>query len=111
MNALIDPVRGKPRPSGLRRNPLPSGRGGCQLLKSASPGELLTDWHASGKLTLLLPGVERLFGVPQRPEHHPEVDTGVHVAMCLDMAQRLNASPAARFAVLLHDLGKADAGR
>ena len=76
------------------------------LLKSATPGELLTEWHASGKLASYLPEVERLFGVPQRPEHHPEVDTGVHVAMCLDMAQRLGASEAARFAVLLHDLGK-----
>ncbi len=76
------------------------------LMKSATPGELLTEWHTSGKLASLFPEVECLFGVPQRPEHHPEVDTGVHVAMCLDMAQRLGASEAARFAVLLHDLGK-----
>lgn len=76
------------------------------LLTSAAPGDTLTRWHTSGKLALLLPEVDRLFGVPQRPEHHPEVDTGVHVAMCLDMAARLDASEAARFAVLLHDLGK-----
>lgn len=76
------------------------------LLNSTAPGELLLEWHTSGKLAELLPEVERLFGVPQRPEHHPEVDTGIHVAMCLDMAQRLGASPAARFAVLVHDLGK-----
>ena len=77
-----------------------------ELLQSSAPGELLLSWHTSGKLAAILPEVERLFGVPQRPEHHPEVDTGVHVAMCLDMAQRLDASEAARFAVLLHDLGK-----
>ncbi|MDO9179127.1 MAG: HD domain-containing protein [Agitococcus sp.] len=77
-----------------------------ELLKSPAPGEMLTNWHATGKLATYLPEVELLFGVPQRPEHHPEVDTGVHVAMCLDVAHRLSASPAARFAVLLHDLGK-----
>lgn len=77
-----------------------------KLLKSATPGALLTEWHASGKLAALLPEVECLFGVPQRAEHHPEVDTGIHVAMCLDMAERLGANEAARFAVLLHDLGK-----
>lgn len=77
-----------------------------ELLKSPTPGQMLTDWHATGKLAAYLPEVELLFGVPQRPEHHPEVDTGVHVAMCLDVAHRLAASPAARFAVLLHDLGK-----
>jgi tRNA nucleotidyltransferase (CCA-adding enzyme) len=77
-----------------------------ELLASATPGQLLTQWHHNGALATYLPEVDRLFGVPQRPEHHPEVDTGVHVAMCLDMAQRLGASEAARFAVLLHDLGK-----
>lgn len=76
------------------------------ILKSATPGDELIEWHAKGDLALLLPEVDCLFGVPQRPEHHPEVDTGVHVAMALDMAQRLGASEAARFAVLLHDLGK-----
>lgn len=78
-----------------------------ELLASPEPGNLLQAWHAQGKLAQLMPEVDALFGVPQRAEHHPEVDTGVHTAMCLDMAQRLNASPAARFAVLVHDLGKA----
>ena len=77
-----------------------------ELLKSATPGELLSSWHASGKLASFLPEVALLSGVEQRAEHHPEIDTLVHVSMCLDMAHRLNASPAARFAVLLHDLGK-----
>lgn len=76
------------------------------LLSADKPGKALLSLHASGALAKSLPEVDRLFGVPQRPEHHPEVDTGVHVAMCLDMAQRLNATEAARFAVLLHDLGK-----
>jgi tRNA nucleotidyltransferase (CCA-adding enzyme) len=78
-----------------------------ELLNSAEPGVLLTRWHANGELALLLPEVNALFGTPQRAEHHPEIDTGVHIAMCLGMARRLNASVAARFAVLVHDLGKA----
>lgn len=77
-----------------------------ELLRPPAPGKLLQEWHNNGDLARWLPEVDRLFGVPQNPTHHPEVDTGVHIAMCLDMADRLNASEAARFAVLVHDLGK-----
>ncbi|MBS0293252.1 MAG: multifunctional CCA addition/repair protein [Proteobacteria bacterium] len=59
-----------------------------------------------GALAVLLPEVERLWGVPQRAEYHPEVDTGVHVMMVLDMAARLSAPLPVRFACLVHDLGK-----
>jgi len=59
-----------------------------------------------GALARLLPEVDRLWGVPQRPEYHPEVDTGVHLMMVLDMSARLAAPLAARFACLVHDLGK-----
>jgi tRNA nucleotidyltransferase (CCA-adding enzyme) len=45
--------------------------------------------------------------VPQRADYHPEVDTGVHVMMVIDMAARLGAALPARFAALTHDLGKA----
>ncbi len=65
--------------------------------------EVLRDSHA---LARLLPELERLWGVPQRAEYHPEVDTGVHVMLVLDMAARLQASLAVRFACLVHDLGK-----
>ncbi len=58
-------------------------------------------------LRALLPEVEALFGVPQTPEYHPEIDTGLHTLMCLQQAVRLAASTEVRFAVLLHDLGKA----
>ena len=77
-----------------------------ELINADRPGELLQQWHACGRLAETLPELDCLFGVPQNPDHHPEVDTGVHVAMCLDMAKRLGASEAARFAVLVHDLGK-----
>jgi len=60
-----------------------------------------------GALARVLPEVDRLFGVPQRADHHPEVDTGVHLMMVLDVAARLDASLAVRYACLGHDLGKA----
>ena len=59
-----------------------------------------------GALARLLPEVERLWGVPQRAEYHPEIDTGVHLMMVLDMSARLQAPLPVRFACLTHDLGK-----
>ena len=59
-----------------------------------------------GALRVLLPEVDRLWGVPQPPEHHPEVDTGVHLMLVLGQAVRLQASLPVRFACLCHDLGK-----
>lgn len=60
-----------------------------------------------GALRALLPEVDALFGVPQPPRHHPEIDTGLHVLLCLRQAARKAASLPVRYAVLLHDLGKA----
>ncbi|MGQ0657139.1 MAG: multifunctional CCA addition/repair protein [Chromatiales bacterium] len=57
-------------------------------------------------LEALFPEVSRLFGVPQRADYHPEVDTGIHILMVLDAAARLSPDPRIRFAVLTHDLGK-----
>lgn len=59
-----------------------------------------------GALQRLLPELDALFGVPQPPEHHPEIDTGVHTFMVLSQATRLSPEPQVRFAALLHDLGK-----
>ncbi len=59
-----------------------------------------------GALAALLPEVDALWGVPQPAAHHPEVDTGVHLMMVLDMAARLEAPLPVRFACLVHDLGK-----
>lgn len=53
-----------------------------------------------------LPEVGRLFEVPQNPKYHPEVCTFMHIRLCLRAAEALNLPPAARFAVLCHDLGK-----
>ena len=59
-----------------------------------------------GALQRLLPELDALFGVPQPPEHHPEIDTGVHTLMVLTQAARLSADTRVRFAALVHDLGK-----
>jgi len=59
-----------------------------------------------GALKVIFPEVDRLFGVPQPPQWHPEVDTGVHVILCLRRAAELEAPVTVRFAVLAHDLGK-----
>src|SRR5690606_27316419 len=59
-----------------------------------------------GALRVVFPEVDRLFGVPQPPQWHPEVDTGVHVLLCLRRAAELEAPATVRFAVLVHDLGK-----
>lgn len=60
-----------------------------------------------GALNVIMPEVQALFGVPQRPEHHPEVDSGIHTLMALQRACENNYSDQVRFAALLHDLGKA----
>ena len=75
-------------------------------LMEAQPSRLFEVLRACGALARLLPEVDRLWGVPQRADHHPEIDTGVHLMMVLDMAARLDASLAVRFACLCHDLGK-----
>ena len=75
-------------------------------LMEALPSRMFEVLRASGALARLLPEVERLWGVPQRADYHPEIDTGVHLVMVLDMSARLAAPLAVRFACLGHDLGK-----
>ena len=75
-------------------------------LMATHPSRMFDVLRACGALQRLLPEVDRLWGVPQRPEHHPEVDTGVHLMMVLDCAAALNTSLPVRWACLGHDLGK-----
>jgi len=75
-------------------------------LMEARPSRMFDVLRRCGALARILPEVDRLFGVPQPAEHHPEVDTGVHLMMVLDMAARLDARLAVRYACLGHDLGK-----
>ena len=62
--------------------------------------------RACGALRVLYPEVDALFGVPQPAKWHPEIDTGLHVMMVLDQAEKLATDLDVRFAALVHDLGK-----
>jgi tRNA nucleotidyltransferase (CCA-adding enzyme) len=75
-------------------------------LMEARPSRMFALLRECGALARILPEVDRLWGVPQRADYHPEVDTGVHNMMVLDMGARLAAPLPVRFACLTHDLGK-----
>jgi tRNA nucleotidyltransferase (CCA-adding enzyme) len=75
-------------------------------LMEEKPSRMFQVLRQCGALEVLLPEVNRLWGVPQPTLHHPEIDTGVHLMMVLDMAAQLRAPLAVRFACLMHDLGK-----
>ena len=75
-------------------------------LMTAKPSRMFEVLKECGALKVLLPEVNRLWGVPQRAEYHPEIDTGIHLMMVLDMSAHLNASLPVRVACLMHDLGK-----
>lgn len=78
-----------------------------RALLEADPDVFFSTLRHCGALARVLPEVDALFGVPQRAEYHPEIDTGVHVMMTLQQIHRLEGSLASRFATLTHDLGKA----
>ena len=75
-------------------------------LMENTPSRMFDALRACGALARILPEVEALYGVPQRAEHHPEIDTGVHVMMVLDYAASRGYTLDVRFAALTHDLGK-----
>jgi tRNA nucleotidyltransferase (CCA-adding enzyme) len=75
-------------------------------LMGAKPSRMLQVLRECGALQRLLPEVGKLYGVPQRAEYHPEIDTGIHLEMVLDASARMNAPLEVRFACLCHDLGK-----
>ena len=75
-------------------------------LMEARPDRMLQVLRGCGALARLLPEVDRLWGVPQPALHHPEIDTGAHLLLVLQMAAQLQAPLAVRYACLCHDLGK-----
>ncbi len=75
-------------------------------LMESQPSRMFTVLRACGALNRLMPELDRLWGVPQPPQYHPEVDTGVHVMMVVDYAARNGFTLPVRFAALMHDLGK-----
>jgi tRNA nucleotidyltransferase (CCA-adding enzyme) len=79
-----------------------------RALGSSQPSAFLQALRGCGALRAVLPEVDSLYGIPQRAEYHPEVDTGVHVELVCDMAARLApGDDVIGFAALTHDLGKA----
>jgi tRNA nucleotidyltransferase (CCA-adding enzyme) len=79
-----------------------------RALGGLRPGRFIEVLRECDALARLLPEVDTLFGVPQPPEYHPEIDTGVHTLMVLEQAARLSPDARVRFAALTHDLGKGD---
>jgi tRNA nucleotidyltransferase (CCA-adding enzyme) len=75
-------------------------------LMEIRPSRMFDVLRECDALARLLPEVDRLWGVPQPEHHHPEIDTGVHLMMVLDMTAQLGAPLSVRFACLGHDLGK-----
>ena len=77
-----------------------------KALAEPNPECFIQTLRDCGALARVFPEIDRLFGVPQPVEHHPEVDTGRHLLLCLQQAVKLEADTVVRFAVLVHDLGK-----
>ncbi len=75
-------------------------------LMGTKPSRMLQVLRDCGALQRVLPEVNRLYGVPQRAEYHPEIDTGIHLEMVLDASARMHAPLEVRLACLCHDLGK-----
>ncbi|HTL13654.1 MAG TPA: multifunctional CCA addition/repair protein, partial [Thermomonas sp.] len=80
----------------------------AKALRGAAPAAFLRTLRQAGALRAVLPEVDALYGVPQRADYHPEVDTGLHQELVCDMAARLApGDDMVGFAALCHDLGKA----
>jgi len=75
-------------------------------LGTGKPSVFIQVLRDCGALAVLLPELDVLFGVPQPQQYHPEIDTGLHVQMALDLAADRQRPVEVRFAVMLHDLGK-----
>ena len=75
-------------------------------LMESKPSRMFDVLRACGALQKILPELDKLWGVPQPAQYHPEIDTGIHVMMVIDYAASKNLSLPIRFAALTHDLGK-----
>src|SRR5450830_964272 len=75
-------------------------------LMEAAPSRMLLVLRECGALARIMPELDALWGVPQPPLHHPEVDTGAHMLLVIDHAAAIGAPLSVRFAALMHDLGK-----
>lgn len=75
-------------------------------LMEKQPSRMFEMLRECGALKVILPELDRLWGVPQTATYHPEVDTGIHVMMVIDYSAKQGYSLPVRFAALTHDLGK-----
>jgi tRNA nucleotidyltransferase (CCA-adding enzyme) len=75
-------------------------------LMEQKPSRMFDVLRDCGALARILPELDALWGVPQPPLHHPEVDTGVHMMLVIDYAAERGFDLPVRFAALMHDLGK-----
>ncbi len=82
-----------------------------KALRQSAAGTFFTVLRECGALKVVYPEIDALFGVPQPPRWHPEIDTGIHSLMVLDQAIGLSKDTRVRFAALVHDLGKAETPR
>jgi len=82
-----------------------------KALREPQAAEFFAVLRDCDALRVVFPEIDALFGVPQPPQWHPEIDTGVHTLMVLEQACLLCAAPQVRFAALGHDLGKATTPR
>ncbi len=80
-------------------------------LMAQRPSRMFEVLRDCGALARLLPEVDRLWGVPQPPEHHPEIDTGLHLLLVLDQCARVDAPLPVRWACVSHDLGKGNTAK
>lgn len=78
-----------------------------RALGETRPDVFFETLRSCGALQKIFPEIEALYGVPQPPRWHPEVDTGLHTMLVVRYAAKINASTRVRFAALMHDLGKA----
>lgn len=76
-------------------------------LEERNPEQFILVLRSCAALAVIVPELDSLFGVPNPPRHHPEIDTGVHSLMALQAAVARSPDPVVRFAALVHDLGKA----
>ncbi len=75
-------------------------------LSTQDPQVFLDVLRQCGALNIVLPEIDHLFGVPQPPQWHPEIDTGIHTLMVAKQAALLSETRTVRFAAQVHDLGK-----
>jgi tRNA nucleotidyltransferase (CCA-adding enzyme) len=75
-------------------------------LMEAKPSRMFEVLRACGALARIMPELDVLWGVPQPPLHHPELDTGLHLMLVIDDCAAHGCPLPVRFAALMHDLGK-----